>query len=112
MWPNLTQIWLECGLNVARMWLWRLWIERSIAAAQAGGHNASYDELPIDCWRSAMTMTSLGAQNAVNAADVAQTPKWSGSHDAVQALALLSIAQTLAEIAENLEEREDLTHGF
>jgi len=93
------------------MWL-AAWIERSIAAAWAGGHNASYDELPSDCWRSTMTMTSLGAQNAVKAADAAQTPKWSGSYEAVAALALLSIAQTLAEIAENLEDREDVTRGF
>ncbi|MDQ1482705.1 MAG: hypothetical protein QOF35_781 [Actinomycetota bacterium] len=73
---------------------------------------ASYDELPIGCWRFTMTSTGLGAENALKAADVAQTLKWSGSFDAVQGLALLSIAQTLAEFAESLQEREDLTHGF
>jgi hypothetical protein len=45
--------------------------------------------------------TDPGAQNAAKAAEVAAKLK-PGTYDAVQALALLSIAQSLAKIAENL----------
>jgi hypothetical protein len=58
-----------------------------------------------------MTTTGPAAQNAAKAAEVAAKLK-PGTYDAVQALALLSIAQSLAEIAENLEGRQDLTQDF
>jgi hypothetical protein len=49
--------------------------------------------------------TDLGAQTAARAAEVAAKLK-PGTYDAVQALALLSIAQSLAKIAENLPPTE------
>lgn len=51
-----------------------------------------------------MTMPNLGVQYANQAADVAAKLK-PGSYDSVQALALISIAQSLARIAETLEQR-------
>ena len=50
-----------------------------------------------------MTTPDLGAQNAAKAAEVAAKLK-PGTYEAVQALSLLSIAQSLAEIAESLRE--------
>jgi hypothetical protein len=47
----------------------------------------------------------LGAQNAAKAAEVAAKLK-PGTYEAVQALALLSIAQSLAKIAENMPPTE------
>jgi hypothetical protein len=49
--------------------------------------------------------TDLGAQNAAKAAEVAAKLK-PGTYEAVQALALVSIAQSLAKIAENLPPTE------
>ena len=49
--------------------------------------------------------TDIGAQNAAKAAEVAAKLK-PGNYEAVQALALLSIAQSLAKIAENLPPTE------
>lgn len=49
-------------------------------------------------------MPNLGVQYANQAADVAAKLK-PGSYDSVQALALISIAQSLARIAETLEQR-------
>jgi hypothetical protein len=43
-----------------------------------------------------MTTTDLGAQNAAKAAEVASKLK-PGTYDSVQALALLSIAQSLVD---------------
>jgi hypothetical protein len=50
-----------------------------------------------------MTTPDLGARNAAEAADVAAKLK-PGTYEAVQALSLLSIAQSLAKIAENMHE--------
>jgi hypothetical protein len=59
-----------------------------------------------------MTMTRRGAQTAAKAADVTETLKWSRTYDTAPALALFSISQILAEVAEYLEERQDPTQGF
>ncbi len=54
-----------------------------------------------------MTTTGLAAQNATKAAEVAAKLK-PGTFDAVQGLALLSIAQSLVAIAEIMERpRQD-----
>jgi hypothetical protein len=52
-----------------------------------------------------MTSPTLGTQYANQAAEVAAKLKH-GSYDAVQALAFVSIAQSLAQIADALEKRD------
>jgi len=49
-----------------------------------------------------MTTPDLGAEYAAKAVEVAAKLK-PGNYDSVQALALLSIAQSLAKIAEKME---------
>ena len=53
-----------------------------------------------------MTTTGLAAQYAAKAAEVAAKLK-PGTYEAVKALALLSIAQSLVEITENMERPRD-----
>jgi hypothetical protein len=55
-----------------------------------------------------MTTPGAGAESAAKAQEVAAKLK-PGTYDAVQALALLSIAQSLVEIAENLGRPHDVT---
>jgi len=55
-----------------------------------------------------MTTPGAGAESAAKAKDVAAKLK-PGTYDSVQALALLSIAQSLVEIAEHLGGPHNMT---
>jgi len=55
-----------------------------------------------------MTMSGAGAESSAQAQEVAAKLK-AGSYDSVQALALLSIAQSLVEIAEKMGRPHDAT---